>query len=108
MRAVLIGDGAEFVDGSDESPDEEQVNECDEMGRALRAAVADKSCDGPCAGKDADDEESQDVGGGKFVGFRESINEVGLSKAILSAENHSKARRRAASNVHLPACQEWE
>ncbi|EEP77664.1 conserved hypothetical protein [Uncinocarpus reesii 1704] len=48
--AVFVDDAAEEIDAGDEGAEETEVDEGDEDGGALGAAVADEGLKGPCAG----------------------------------------------------------
>lgn len=69
MGAVGVRDEAQLVYTRDESTHEAEVNECDEKGGAFGRGEADQGVDGPEDGDYADDEEYEDVGWGKDVGF---------------------------------------
>ena len=59
--AVLLGDEAQLVDGSDKSAYEADVDEGDEGGRSPDRITTDTGYEGPDTGEDRDDEE--DTGG---------------------------------------------
>lgn len=75
--AVLVGDVAEGVDGADEGPDEEEVDEADEARVVGGAVVGEEGCNGPGEGEDGDDEEDKDIVGGEGVRAVVDVHEVG-------------------------------
>ena len=62
MAAVGVGDAAEVVDAGDEGPDEKDVYEADEVGRAAGRFAAKECQEAPHRCKGRDNKEDSEVG----------------------------------------------
>lgn len=82
VGAVGIGNEAQDVDGADEGTDEEQINEGDEAGRVLGAAVEEEGADSPCKTQDRYNEEHQNRCRRAEVLAVVNVDEPGLPKAV--------------------------
>lgn len=78
VATVGAGDESELVHASDESAEEEQVDECDKPGGALGGGMANEGVESPENGDHADNKEDQDVGWGELVRLEVAIDEVSL------------------------------
>jgi len=75
LRTIPLGDGAEIVDASNQSADEEQVDNGDEHGGVAGRVVGDKRRQSPDGGEDGDDEEDEDHGGRESHLLGEAVDE---------------------------------
>lgn len=96
--AGSAGDEAQLIDSRDQGAEETQIKECDEDGRAARAAEAEDGVDAPEDGDCADDEEDEDVGWGELVCVEEAIDKVCLAHLLVWI-NH------IVCEADVPACQ---
>lgn len=57
VRAIWVGDEAEFVNAGDECPHETEIDEGDEERVGAGAVIGEEGCDGPGTGEHRDDEQ---------------------------------------------------